>query len=273
MANSIQGLRVKPSYEQLVSVAVPDGLETIKFPNRNSPFLRNWFIMSQLDGEGIIIMDKQQDIASKQAFKYKILKDIAINTGANLHDLRSESHQEMRDDRIREFITPMRSRPEIYDMTGGDDFTPFDTPSPSPFDTQFHDTPLHSDYPSRTNRRIDFEEQEEINAMNRQQNKREQRIEGVPQQLDQAQPTKRRADVDTKVRTRNYLGRVYLNTADKVHAMDDVKNAFKRVGFHTPEKPSGSGDKANYADDTSRPRGRPRKNFKLMMEQMTPQGQ
>ena len=143
-------------------------------------------------------------------------------------------------------------------MAGGDDFTPFDTPSPTPFDTPFPDTLLHSDCSSRISRRIDFEEQEEIHAMSRQQNKREQTIEEVSQQLDQAQPIKRRVDVDTKVPTRNYLDRVYLNTVGKVHAMDDVKNEFKRVGFHTPEKPSGSGDKANYADDTSRPRGRPR---------------
>ena len=41
MANSVQGLRVKPSYEALINVAVSDGLETIKFPNRDSTFLRN----------------------------------------------------------------------------------------------------------------------------------------------------------------------------------------------------------------------------------------
>ena len=40
----------------------------------------------------------------------------------NLFDLRSGSHQEMRGERIREFITPIRSRPETYDLTGGDDF-------------------------------------------------------------------------------------------------------------------------------------------------------
>ena len=123
----------------------------------------------------------------------------------------------------------------------------------------FHDTPLHSDYSSRLNRRIEFEEQEEINSRNRQQNKRDQTIEEVSQQLDQALPTKRRVDVDAKVLTRNYLNRAYLNTVDKAHAKDDVKNESKRVGFQTPEKASGSGDKANYADDTSRPRGRPRK--------------
>ena len=60
---------------------------------------------------------------------------------------------------------------------------------------------------------------------------------------------------------------------DKAHAKDDVKNEFKRVGFQTPETASGGGDKANYADDASRPRGRPRKDFKLMMEQMIHQGQ
>ena len=84
---------------------------------------------------------------------------------------------------------------------------------------------------------------------------------------------KKRVDVDTKVLTRSYLDRVYLNTVDKVQAKDDVKNEFKRIGFQTPEKASGSGDKANYADDASRPRGRPRKNLKLLMVQMIQQGQ
>ena len=31
MTNAMQGLRVKPSYEQLINVAVSDGLENIKF--------------------------------------------------------------------------------------------------------------------------------------------------------------------------------------------------------------------------------------------------
>ena len=45
----------------------------------------------------------------------------------------------------------------------------------------------------------------------------------------------KRVDVDTKVLTRNYLDSVYLNTVDKVHAMDEVKDEFKRIGFHSPE--------------------------------------
>ena len=48
-------------------------------------------------------------------------------------------------------------------MTGGDEFTPSDTPS-----TQFYETPALSDYSSRINRRIDFDEQEEIQALSKQ---------------------------------------------------------------------------------------------------------
>ena len=57
MANSIKGLRVKPSYEQLKGIAVSDELRNIKFPNRDSSFLRNVYILSQLDGEGMRQME------------------------------------------------------------------------------------------------------------------------------------------------------------------------------------------------------------------------
>ena len=88
-------------------------------------------------------------------------------------------------DRIRESTTPMRRRPETYDLAR-DDFTPFDTPS-----SPFYETPALSDYSSRTNRRIGFGEQEEIQAISRQQNKREQTIQEVSQQLYQSQPKRR----------------------------------------------------------------------------------
>ena len=185
MTNSVQGLGVKPTHEDLISVAVSDGLENIKLPNRDAKFLREGFVMSQLDNEGMRQMGKQQEIASKQAFKERLLKYIAINTGANLSDLRSESHQGLRTDRIREFTTPMRSRPETYNIAGSDEFTPFDTPS-----TPFYETPALSDYSRRVNRRIDFDEQEEIQALNRQKNTREQTVQEVSQQLDEALPTK-----------------------------------------------------------------------------------
>ena len=113
MANPMQGLRVKPSYEQLINVAVSDGLENIIFFNRGANFFREGYVMSQLDGEGMRTMERQQEMAFKQAFKERVLKYIAISTGANLSGLRSESHQELSTDRIREFIAPMRSRPNL----------------------------------------------------------------------------------------------------------------------------------------------------------------
>ena len=134
MAVAMQGLRVRPRYEDLINVAVSDELYNIKFPNRDANLFREGFVMSQSDGEGMRQMEKQE-VESKQAFEESLLKEIATNTGSNLYDLRSDSHQEMRDERIRELTTPIRSRPETYDLSGGDDFTPFVTPSP------FYETP------------------------------------------------------------------------------------------------------------------------------------
>ena len=40
MAIAMQGLRLKPTYEQLIGVAVSEGLENMKFPNRNATFFK-----------------------------------------------------------------------------------------------------------------------------------------------------------------------------------------------------------------------------------------
>ena len=76
-------------------MAVSDKLYNVKFPNRDSTFLRNGFVLSQLDGEGMRTM-QLQEMASKESYKEHLLKQIATNTGANTHDLRNGSHQEMR---------------------------------------------------------------------------------------------------------------------------------------------------------------------------------
>ena len=69
MAVSMQGLRLKPKYEELIGVAVSDRLYNIKFPNRDATCLRTGFVLSQLDGEGMRQMQIQQEQASKEAFK------------------------------------------------------------------------------------------------------------------------------------------------------------------------------------------------------------
>ena len=134
-------------------------------------------------------------------------------------------------------------------MTGGDDFTPFDTPSP------FYETPALSDYSNRKNRRIDSEEQEQINARNKQQNKREQTIQEASQHLVGHSQPKTRVDIDTNILTISYLDSVYSNTTDKIQAKDDLKKEFAKV-----EKASGSRDTQNYGEDapesTIEPKGK-----------------
>jgi len=118
MANAIKGLRLKPTYEELINVAVSDGLENIKFPNRDASFLRNGFVLSQLDGEGMRQMEKQQEMASKESYKEHLLKEIAKNTGSNIHDLRNDNHDDMRKERIDRAVNS--NVPEQFAMSQDD---------------------------------------------------------------------------------------------------------------------------------------------------------
>ena len=44
MAMSLQGLKLKHKYEDLINVAVSDELYNEEFPNRDASFLRNGYI-------------------------------------------------------------------------------------------------------------------------------------------------------------------------------------------------------------------------------------
>ena len=68
MAVAMKGLRLRPTYEDLIGVAVSDKSYNIKSPNGNAKFLREGFVLSQLDGEGMRQMEMQQEQASKEAF-------------------------------------------------------------------------------------------------------------------------------------------------------------------------------------------------------------
>ena len=74
MSNALQGLRVKQTYEDLSNVAVPDGLENIKFPNGDATFLREGFVMSQLGNEGMGQMEN-----NKKSHLNKHLKKVYEN--------------------------------------------------------------------------------------------------------------------------------------------------------------------------------------------------
>ena len=82
MSIAMRGLKFKRNCEDLINVAVSGKLYNFEFPNRDATFLRNGFILSQLDGEGMRTIERQQEMASKEAYKEHLLKQIATNTGA-----------------------------------------------------------------------------------------------------------------------------------------------------------------------------------------------
>ena len=268
MSFAMKGLRVKPTYEQLIGVAVSDDLQHIKFPNRNALFLRNGYVLSQLDGEGMRAMERQQEMANKQAFKESLLKQIAINTGSNLSDLRSEHDQETRTERINNAIGTLPEFPSwaSYDMARDDGDSSYDTPGQPPT----------ADYSDRVNRSLDMEEEEQVNMRNKKDEQKEQIRKHTSQQLEDLQP-KRPIDVDTKVLTRNYLNRIYESVSEKKE--EKTRKREKASGSkgtrtyeddNTPEstvEPKGSRGRPRSAsvkieakaEDTSRPRGRPPK--------------
>ena len=83
MAIAMRGLRVKPSYGQLINVAVSDGLEQIKFTNRNATFLSNGFALSQLNGDGMRVMEDQQKRHIKEVFMDSALRSLASDRSSD----------------------------------------------------------------------------------------------------------------------------------------------------------------------------------------------
>ena len=116
MQIAMRGLKLNLTMK-VKNVAVSEKLYNIKFPNRDASFLRNGYVMSQLDGEGARIMERQQELASKEAYKEHILKQIAKHAGANIHDLRNNSHQEMRADRVENAVHFDFSQDDGVDVT------------------------------------------------------------------------------------------------------------------------------------------------------------
>ena len=104
MAIAMKGLRVRPTYEDLMGVASSDGLGNIKFPNRYAKFIREGFILSQLDGEGMRQMQLQQEQAVKDTFKQHLLKQASVATGVNISDLRHPSNAETQTRRIKSML-------------------------------------------------------------------------------------------------------------------------------------------------------------------------
>ena len=125
MSYAIKGLRVKPSYEQLINVAVSDGLEQIKFPNRDATFLRNGFVLSQLDGDGMRVMEDQQKRHIKEVYMDSALRPLASERGSDSvsnFSLKSAHTQNTQTERTNAMITESVNarKAEYYDSPGTD---------------------------------------------------------------------------------------------------------------------------------------------------------
>ena len=79
-----------------------DGLENLKCPNGDASFLRNGFILSQLDGKGMRIIVQQQQMHIKESVKENLSKQAAITKRAGISNLRHSSNAETKTDKIQQ---------------------------------------------------------------------------------------------------------------------------------------------------------------------------
>ena len=143
MAVAMKGLRLKPTYEQLIGVAVSDGLEQIKFPNRNATFLRNGFVSSQLDGEGMRVMEDQQQRHIKAVYMDSALRSLASERSSDSvsnFSFKSAHTQDTATERTNAMITDNVNarKAKYYDLSenGMEPLHELDTSSSSSSDGQ-----------------------------------------------------------------------------------------------------------------------------------------
>ena len=128
--------------------------------------------------------------------------------------MKNDSDADSRKDRInRAFITPPM-KPKPFDMILMDD-TPFETPH--------YENPIASDLSHRISRRLEFEEQEEIDIINKQEQQIENTKKETIQHLEELQAKIRNTYEDTQVLTRRYLDRVYETVSMKKQAREYTK--------------------------------------------------
>ena len=150
----------------------------------------------------------------------------------------------------------------------------------TPLETPHYENPAASDISHRINRRLDFEKQEGIELISKQ----EPQIENTKktlQHLEELQPKGKQTDVETKVLTRSYSDRVYETVSMKEQAkeyinkeaqrleQEDPKNEFQRI-----EQASGNKYSQNHQDDPESThelegkRGRPAKSNKKKLNEI-----
>ena len=128
MAIPMHGLKARRQYEDLIGVAFSDGLEHIRFPNRDAKFLRDGFVMSQLDGEGTRIMEDQQKRHNKEVYLDSALRSLASDRSSDSvsnFSFKSAHTQNTAIERINAMLTEsINSRKAEYFNLFGNDLEP-----------------------------------------------------------------------------------------------------------------------------------------------------
>ena len=149
------GLRVKPTYEQLVNVAVSDEFENIIFPNRNAKFLREGFVVSQLDGEGARVVEDQQQRHIKEVYMDPALRPLPSERGsdsvsnlsfkiAHTQNTQTEKTNAMITEKVN--AKNKGSQAEYYDISGTDMEPPLESDSPSSDEQNHRRNHIHIEY-------------------------------------------------------------------------------------------------------------------------------
>ena len=83
---ALYGLKKKPTLNDVINEFETEP-NPIKYPHRTATFVRNSFVLSQLNGEGMREMEEQQARQMKEAAKEHAIRNLARNSDDSHADL------------------------------------------------------------------------------------------------------------------------------------------------------------------------------------------
>ena len=245
----MKGLRLKPKYEDLIGVAVSDKLYNIKFPNRDAKFLREGFVLSQLDGEGMRQMEKQQEMASKEAYKEHLLRQAAVNNDDNIshRSFRTANESDLTEQRITDMLG--NNNAEFYDIIDTNEGSTQTDPLPG--NTEFHYHIQNNQQNNQTyvhvedhRRQIQILQQEAYNREAEMRANHESQVRQVQQDLRrrfyEVSGDARRRDLENQAVIQNLLNRI--NQQPNLAITDQTR--LQAIEYQPPPQPASSSNLA-----------------------------
>jgi chemotaxis protein histidine kinase CheA len=272
-----KGLKVKPTYEKLIEY-IADPNDKISLPNRTAKFLRDGFILSQLDEPVYEQMEKQHDNALRNQFRENLIRQVASNGDIPHQHLREEHHRQVRVERIDRMLQTERNTTQGMEIQT-DPVVDITTDEPEFMDTiDLEDTGIQAttaqtdqqtqagavaaDYEAEVRRRQAEQEesirrQQQAHAMEMERIRNEARdrllAEQIQQEFDMSQANREITRLANKVHTFEEEA----ETQEQIRLRLRQKSNNRRNQRDKPEMDDPTSTKSMKAEDTSRPRGRP----------------